>query len=66
MSAERGPLDRVLDEIDALTPEARTLFLARAGVSPLDMEAGLKRCMEKIEAFEREQEAARILREGGR
>lgn len=56
--ADMGAWDRMIDcasaEIDALSPEARTLFLARAGISPLDMEADARRALEMISSYEAE------------
>ncbi len=43
------------DAFEALTEEQVTLYLARAGMSPLDVEASLDRCFERLE-LERRQE----------
>jgi hypothetical protein len=42
-------LEGTTSEIDAMTPEAKTLFLARAGMSPLDVEASLQRALAMID-----------------
>ncbi len=50
------------ETFDGSSPEQITLYLARAGVSPLDTQASLQRALELIQAYE-EREALRELRE---
>ncbi len=50
------------EEFDRLTEEQVTLFLARAGISPLDTAASLKRAKAMLAKYVDEEEWARRLR----
>jgi hypothetical protein len=50
-SGEELNAEEEFDEVDNMSTEQITLYLAREGLSPLDVQAGLSRCMKMIEEF---------------
>lgn len=47
MTDEANTVDSELEEVVAMSPEQVTLYLARAGISPEDMDAMWRRSCEK-------------------
>jgi len=47
-----------LDDIESMTDEQVTLELARQGVSPVDLERGLERCMAMLDRHKRHHTAS--------